>query len=110
MIPSNRKINNLALNGNGNGFNLSSNLTIFANSGFFTPLIFVASLSSPGNILNLNGNNLLFTWNGYAGAFSTFNSGGGNLYIKNGSLSLTGKGGAWTPYYSFVRTSTSNSI
>src|SRR5258706_7855054 len=105
MIPSNRKINNLALNGNGNGFNLSSNLTIFANSGFFTPLIFVASLSSPGNILNLNGNNLLFTWNGYAGAFSTFNSGGANVFIKKDSTTFTSKGGGGTFYYPFLGTS-----
>ena len=87
-IPSNRKINQLQLNGNGLGLNLTSSLTIYGSS---SPLSLNASLSGTGNVLDLGGNNLNFTWNGYAGISSTF--GASNVYIKNGSMSLTGRGG-----------------
>jgi len=106
-IPSNRKMNNLTLNGNGNGLNLTGgNLTLFGQS----PFVMVASLSSPGNILNLMGNNLLFTWNAFAGATnSTFNT-SGNCYIKNGSITLTGRGGAGTFNYPFAGSGTTGNL
>ena len=103
-IPASRKINSLALNGNGNGLNLANNLTIF---GSTTPLTLVASLSSPGNIINLGGFNLNFTWNGYGGTTSTFASAGTNAYIKNGSMSLVGRGGASTFNFPFAGLTTS---
>ena len=87
-IPSNRKISQLQLAGNGNGLNLNSNLTLY---GSF-PLSLTASLSAPGNILNLGGNNLNCTGNTYSGATSTF-SASTNAYITNGSMNLYLKGG-----------------
>src|SRR6185436_9785505 len=96
------------LSGNGNGLNLSSGLTLF---GSATPLALAASLSVPGNILNLGGNNLLFTWNGYGGTTSTFNSGGANVYIKNGSMTLTIRGGSTgTLTYPFAGNTTTGSF
>ena len=89
-IPSNRKMNNLSLSGNGIGLNLTNNLVLFGTS----PFGLTGSASTPGNVLNLGGNNLLFTWNGYAGAFSSF--GTTNAYITNGSMTLTGRGGGTT--------------
>lgn len=89
-IPANRKMNNLSLSGNGNGLNLTNNLTLFGTA----PLTLNASASLPGNILDLGGNNLLFTWNGYAGTSSTF--GDTKTFIKNGSMTLIGKGGGTT--------------
>ncbi len=94
-IPTNRKMNNLTLAGNGNGINLSGNLTIFGTS----PLSLTASASVPGNIIDLGGNTLAFTWNGYAGATATF--GATNTFIKNGSMSVTGRGGASTFNFPF---------
>ncbi|MCX6324169.1 MAG: GEVED domain-containing protein, partial [Sphingobacteriales bacterium] len=98
-IPANRKLNNLTLAGNGNGLNLTSNLTIFGTS----PLSLAASLSTPGNVIDLGGNNLQFTWNNFLGASPTFSTtvGGTNTYIKNGSMTLTGRGGASTFNYPF---------
>ena len=93
FIPSNRKLNNLTLAGNGNGLILANNLTLFGTS----PFTFTASLSTPGNILDLGGYNLNFTWNGYAGsAYPYYNAASGNAYIKNGSMTLTGRGGGTT--------------
>ena len=89
-IPSNRKLNSLALNGNGLGLTVTSGLTIYG-SGATTQLTLNASASGTGNVLDLGGNNLNCTWNGYAGTTSTF--GTTNAYIKNGSISLTGRGG-----------------
>ena len=91
VIPANRKLNNLSLAGNGNGLNLSNNLTLYGTA----PLTLTASLSVPGNILNLNGYNLNCTWQGYAGALSTF-SATSNTYIKNGSMTVVGRGGGLT--------------
>jgi len=87
VIPANRKINTLALAGNGNGLNLANNLTLYGSA----PLTLTASLSVPGNILNLNGNTVTCTWNGYAGATSTF--GASNVYIQGGSMAIYGRGG-----------------
>jgi trimeric autotransporter adhesin len=92
-IPANRKLNALQLNGNGLGLNLTSGLTIYGN-GVSTQLILNASGSGTGNVLDLGGNNLNFTWNGYAGTTSVF--GATNGYIKNGSMSVTGRGGGST--------------
>jgi len=86
-IPANRKLNNLSLAGSGMGLNLTNNLVLFGTA----PLTLTASANTPGNVLNLGGNNLLFTWNGYAGTTSTY--GASSTYIKNGSMTLTGRGG-----------------
>ncbi len=97
-IPVNRKINVLSLNGNGVGIALTSNLTLFGSS----PLALVASGIAPGNVIDLGGNNLYFSWNGYTGTTSTF--GVTNTYIKNGSMTLTGKGGVTSFNYPFSGT------
>lgn len=90
FIPASRKILALALNGNGSGLLLTNNLTLYGSA----PLTLAASLATPGNILDLGGYNLNFTWNSYAGsAFPYYNAGAGNTYIKNGSITLTGRGG-----------------
>jgi hypothetical protein len=90
-IPTNRKMNTLSLSGSGNGLNLTNNLTLFGTA----PLSLTASANTPGNILDLGGYNLLFTWNGYGGSTaSTF--GVNNTFIKNGSMTLTGRGGGIT--------------
>lgn len=86
-IPANRKMNNLSLAGSGMGLNLSNNLVLFGTA----PLTLTSSANAPGNVLNLGGYNLLFTWNGYAGTTSTY--GTSSTYIKNGSMTLTGRGG-----------------
>ncbi|NCU76225.1 MAG: hypothetical protein EBV59_04615 [Synechococcaceae bacterium WB7_1C_051] len=90
IIPSNRKLNNLSLAGNGLGLSINSNLTIYGTA----PLTLTASGSVPGNILNLNGNSLICTWNGYAGATSTF--GATNVYLQGGSMVIYGRGGGTT--------------
>ena len=96
VIPANRKINNLSLAGNGNGLSLANNLTLYGSS----PLFLTASLSVPGNLLNLNGNTLTCTWNGYAGAASTF--GASNVYLQGGSMAIYGRGGgAFGSTYNF---------
>ena len=89
-FPTNRKLNNLSLAGNGLGLNLTSGLTLYGTA----PLTLTASSSSTGNVLDLGGNNLNCTWSSYAGATSTF--GATNTYIKNGSMTLTGRGGGNT--------------
>ena len=91
FIPASRKINTLSLAGNGNGLSLNSNLTLF---GTF-PLSLTASLAVPGNILNLNGNNLICSWQAYAGATSTFTA-TTNTYLTGGSMSVYGRGGGTT--------------
>ena len=93
FIPASRKIFTLSLNGNGSGLLLSNNLTLYSTA----PLTLAASLATPGNIIDLGGYNLNFTWNGYAGsAFPYYNAASGNAYIKNGSMTLTGRGGGTT--------------
>jgi hypothetical protein len=89
-IPANRKMNNLSLSGNGIGLNLTNNLVLFGTS----PMFLTTSVNAPGNVLNLGGNNLLFTWNGYAGTTTTY--GANKAYITNGSMTLTGRGGGTT--------------
>ena len=86
-IPANRKMNNLSLSGAGIGLNLTNNLVLFGTA----PLTLTASANAPGNVLNLGGNNLLFTWRDYAGTTSTY--GATKAYITNGSMTLTGRGG-----------------
>ena len=91
FIPANRKLFQLNLNGNGNGLILTNNLTLYNTA----PLTLAVSGGTPGNVLDLGGYNLNFTWNGYAGnAFPYYNV--GNAYIKNGSMTLTGRGGGTT--------------
>ncbi|WP_181248541.1 GEVED domain-containing protein [Flavobacterium magnum] len=87
-IPTNRKINTLSLNGNGNGLNITSNLVLYGT----TPLALVASGNTPGNILNMGGNTVTCTTNGFAGLSGTV--GATNSFVKNGSFVLTGRGGA----------------
>jgi hypothetical protein len=87
VIPANRKMNNLSLAGSGMGLNLTNNLVLFGTA----PLTLTVSANAPGNVLNLGGYNLLFTWNGYSGTTSTY--GTSSTYIKNGSMTLTGRGG-----------------
>ena len=89
-IPANRKMNNLSLSGAGIGLNLSNNLVLFGTA----PLTLTASANAPGNVLNLGGNNLLFTWRDYAGTTTTY--GATKAYITNGSMTLTGRGGGTT--------------
>ena len=107
-IPSSRKMHALFLNGNANGAKLTGNLTLISGGTGTTasiitspsPMVLTASGSTSttfgqnGNVLDLGGNNILFTWNGYAGATSTF--GATKAYIKNGSMTLTGRGGGLT--------------
>ncbi|MBL7764999.1 MAG: hypothetical protein JNJ58_02820 [Chitinophagaceae bacterium] len=108
IIPANRKMQNLTLAGNGNGLTLTGgNLNLFGS----TPLSLTTSLSTPGNILDLNGNNLNFTWNAYAGlTTSAFGGASSNAYVKNGSITLTGRGGAGTFNYPFAGTATTGSL
>ncbi|MFN6038948.1 MAG: beta strand repeat-containing protein [Bacteroidota bacterium] len=107
-IPANRKMHALFLNGNANGAKLTGNLTLISGGTGTTanintspsPMVLTASGSTTttsgqnGNVLDLGGNNLVFTWNGYAGATSTF--GATKAYLKNGSMTLTGRGGGLT--------------
>lgn len=86
-IPANRKMNNLSLSSAGIGLNLSNNLVLFGTG----PLTLTASANAPGNVLNLGGNNLVFTWRDYAGTTTTY--GATKAYITNGSMTLTGRGG-----------------
>ena len=87
-IPTNRKLNALSLSTSGMGLNLTNNLTLI---GTF-PLSLTATSPAPGNVLDLGGNNLLCTWIAYSGTTgSTF--GATNAYIKNGSMTLSGRGG-----------------
>ena len=89
-IPANRKMNNLSLSSAGIGLNLSNNLVLFGTA----PLTLTASANAPGNVLNLGGNNLVFTWRDYAGTTTTY--GATKAYITNGSMTLTGRGGGTT--------------
>lgn len=89
-IPANRKLNNLSLSFTGMGMNLTSGLTLYGSS----PFSLSSSSVGTGNVLDLGGNNLLFTWNGYAGTSSTFTT--SFAFIRNGSMTLTGRGGGTT--------------
>ena len=89
-IPANRKLNALSLSTAGLGLNLTNNLTLFGSS----PFTLTGSASATGNVLNLGGNNLFFSWNSYAGTTPSF--GASNAYIRNGSMTLTGRGGGTT--------------
>ena len=89
-IPTNRKINTLSLSGNGNGMTVTSGLTLYGTS----PIAFTASGNTPGNILDLSGNNLYFSYNAFAGITSGVTFGTSNAYVKNGSITLTGRGGS----------------
>ncbi|OYU78982.1 MAG: hypothetical protein CFE23_16185, partial [Flavobacterium sp. BFFFF1] len=99
-IPSNRKINVLALAGNGNGLNLTGNLVLYG----ATPLTLNASGNTPGNILNMGTNTVTSTSNTYAGTTGTV--GATNSFVKNGSFVLMGRGGASTFNFPFGPTVT----
>ncbi|MFT3911051.1 MAG: proprotein convertase P-domain-containing protein [Ferruginibacter sp.] len=95
-IPANRKLNVLSVGSGGFGGGLTltgGNLTLFGT----TPL--VLSASAAGNIFDLGGANINCTWSSFAGATSTF--GATSAYIKNGSMTLTGRGGVVTSTFSF---------
>jgi hypothetical protein len=81
----------LTLSGNGNGLTLTNNLTLFGT----TPITLSPSLNSPGNILDLGGYNLNCTYYMYYGSATVarFNSSTGTCYVKNGSMTLNGRGG-----------------
>ena len=89
VIPANRKLLALQLNGNGAGLNLTSNLTCYGG----TPLALVASGNAPGNKLDLGGNNLYFSNPVYTGLTSTYNIAGTKAWVTNGSITLTTRGG-----------------
>ena len=74
VIPTNRKINALTLAG---FLNLANNIELFGSS----------PLTLTSGSLNLGTNNVLFSWNGYAGTTSTTTN------ISNGSITLTTRGG-----------------
>jgi hypothetical protein len=82
LLPANRKINVLTMGNTNasNGLNLNANLEIFG------------SVTNPivlnNGVLNLNNNNLLFSWHGYRGI-----SGNASSNVTNGSITLTAAGG-----------------
>jgi hypothetical protein len=107
-IPANRKMHAFWLNGNDNGAKLTGNLTLISGgTGTLTstttspaPLRLVASASitpssgQTGNVLDMGGNNVYCSWNGFAGLTST--AGTTVAYLKNGSMTLTTRGGGTT--------------
>ncbi len=104
-IPTSRKLNNLTLGSSGGaGLALSGNITLFGTNAVTAPLVITGSTVAPFNIIDLGGNNLNFTWNGYGGTTGAF--GASNTYIRNGSMSLTGRGGASTFNFPFSATFT----
>ncbi|MFM9052395.1 MAG: hypothetical protein ACKOKF_08785, partial [Bacteroidota bacterium] len=104
-IPTSRKMHALQLAGNDNGAKLTGNLTLMSSgtsTGAFTtssptPLLLTGSNSTTttqgqtGNVLDMGGNNLYFSWTGYTGTTST--QGSTNAYVTNGSITLTTRGG-----------------
>lgn len=87
FVPSNRIINTLTLGANAAGLNISGgNLTLIGTS----PLSLTAT--TVGNILDLGGNTLTFPWNQYGGVNGTYNVGGTRTFVRNGSISMHGRG------------------
>jgi PKD repeat protein len=80
-IPSTRKLNNLTLGSPGIGANFYGDIEVFG----------TAPLTLTSGVLDMNGSNLLCTWNGYAGATGTLTN-----HLKNGSMTLTTRGGGTT--------------
>ena len=83
-FPPTRKFNTLLLGSSSSAignFNLSGPLELFG----------TAPLTLTGGVLNLGGNNLLCTWNGYAGQAGTVTAN-----VTNGSITLTTRGGGLT--------------
>jgi hypothetical protein len=78
VIPTNRKINSLTL---ASFLNLSNDLELFGSAPF--------TLTS--GVINMGTKNLLFSWNGYAGATGTTAAN-----VTNGSITLTTRGGGST--------------
>jgi gliding motility-associated-like protein len=109
-VPSSRKMHALWLSGTSSaGMTLTDNLTLISSGtstsfGIFppSPLVLIASGNSYGNILNLGTKNLNFTWNGYSGTTSTFGATKG--FVRNGTISLMGRGGSGTFNFPFSGT------
>ncbi len=84
IIPASRKINVLTLGSSATAYgnlNLSGNLELLA----------VAPLTLTSGTLNMGGNNLLASWNGYVGQTGSLASS-----VTNGSITLTSRGGGTT--------------
>jgi hypothetical protein len=81
IFPANRKINALTV-ATSSRLVFNSNLEVF---GSTTPL------TTTAGFINLNSNNLLFSWNGFAGVTGSLT---GN--VSNGSITLTTRGGSNT--------------
>jgi len=85
-IPSNRKLNLITLAGAGAfGANFTSNLILWGTS----PFSFTSSTNN--NRIDMGGNNILCTWNGFAGTTGSTTTG-----VTNGSITLTTRGGGNT--------------
>lgn len=80
-VPASRKLNVLALGSPGNGAKFTNNLEVFG----------TAPLTLSSGALDMGGNDLLFSWNGYAGTTGSFTA-----FIKNANVTLTTRGGGTT--------------
>jgi hypothetical protein len=85
FVPVNRKLN--ALSVTNSTVNFTNNIEVF---GSTTPLTTSGTAAAPA-VVNMGGNNLLFTWNAYAGQAGSLT---GN--VTNGSITLTTRGGGTT--------------
>jgi hypothetical protein len=82
LLPANRKINVLTMGNTNpsNGLSLNANLEIFG--AVTNPIVLT------NGVLNLNNNNLLFSWPGYRGRIGNANSN-----VTNGSITMSARGG-----------------
>jgi Lamin Tail Domain len=83
-IPASRRMNSISL---GSGATIYGNLNLSAN----LELIATAPLALTSGTLNMGGNNLLCSWNGYSGQSGSLASS-----VTNGSITLTTRGGGTT--------------
>ena len=81
-IPADRRMNGMTIGNSTNTVLFSNNLTLTS----------TAPTTWTSGMVNLGGNTLTYTWNGYAG----INLISPNFGIKNGSITLTGRGGGLT--------------
>ncbi|MEI6312383.1 MAG: fibronectin type III domain-containing protein [Bacteroidota bacterium] len=81
-IPSDRRMNNITIGNSTNTVIFNNNLTLTG----------TAPTTWTSGMVNLGGNTLTYTWNGYAGA----NLISPNFGVRNGSITLTGRGGGTT--------------
>jgi len=77
-VPSTRKLNNLTLASPGIGANFYGDIEVFG----------TAPLTLSSGVLDMNGSNLLFSWNAYTGATGSLTN-----QVKNASITLTTRGG-----------------